>query len=69
MRQIRCALFKKVCPHKIDHIINQSKTLDIYDENILRAYGVGFEIEVQSSNFCEILESHGHVISQCINKN
>lgn len=40
------------------------KTLDIYDENILHAYGMGFELDIESSNFCEILDLHGHVIPE-----
>ena len=44
--------------------ILSKKTLDIYDENILRANGMGFELDIESSNICEILDLHGHVIPE-----
>ena len=65
MCHIRYATYhigKMICSHYIDHINYLKKTLDIYDENILR--GMGFELEIESSNFCEILELHSHVIPE-----
>ena len=61
---MRHAILGKWYSHYIDHIIYLKKTLDIYDENILRAYGMGFELDIESSNFCEILDLHGHVIPE-----